>query len=290
MKHWMQVVCSSLTMLLESLDFVWFARSLMKKSILLGGQIYLDLRLTAKVFAYYLTVTSAERISKQFELNPDLPTSEFPFDHYLLAFAKRKSGILMKSCTCLKTARQCVYRRTDSVIRNATLSVDTFDVKENVIDYLTEYALENMTSFYSVIRKDFGIQCNTVDCYRALYLYKCRQYDEVLHLCERILQEPDLQSDLKKFAFANVLVMPPLDSFFDRDVQSLVGLHTLFYFLSPLNDDLRKFKLAAQFFRQHVHFNSLLKHYTVTSFHFLGRHFLARYLKLRCYIDCNLSV
>ena len=103
-----------------------------------------------------------------------------------------------------------------------------------------------MTSFYSVIRKDFGIQCNTVDCYRALYLYKCRQYDEVLQLCEQILHEPDLQSDFKEFAFANVLVLPPLDSFFDRDVQSLLGFHTLFCYLSPLNDDLRKFECTCE--------------------------------------------
>ena len=205
-------------------------------------QIYLDLRLTPKVFAYYLTAISAERISKQLQLNPDLPTSAFPLDQLLLVLTKRKFCTSMKSSICFKHIRECVYRRTDSLTANATFSVNPLIVKEKLIDALTEYALENMTSFYSVIRKDFDIQCNTADCYRALYLYKCRQYDEVLHLCERILNEPDLQSDLKEFAFANVLLLPPLDSFFDRDVQSLLGFHTLFYYLSPLNDDMRKFE------------------------------------------------
>src|SRR5688572_21397054 len=120
------------------------------------------------------------------------------------------------------------------------------DVKETVIGVLMECALENMTSFYTVIRNDFGIQCNTHDCYRALYLYKSRQYDEMLHLCERILQQPELQRDLMKFSFANILVLPPLDSFFDGDVQSLLGFHTLFYYLSYLNDDMGKDMLITE--------------------------------------------
>ena len=62
----------------------------------------------------------------------------------------------------------------------------------------------------------------------------------MLLLCGRILEDsdPDLQNDLKKFGLANVLVFPPLDAYFDADVQSLLGFHTLFYYLNPLNDDL----------------------------------------------------
>jgi len=99
------------------------------------------------------------------------------------------------------------------------------------------YAIENMTIFYSLIRKDFGIQCNTIDCYRALYLYKNRQYDEVLNLCERILHAPDLEKDLQEYAFANVLVLPTLNLLFDREVQALLGFDTFYYYLSPLNDE-----------------------------------------------------
>ena len=50
----------------------------------------------------------------------------------------------------------------------------------------------------------------------------------MFHLCERILKDPDLHNELKEFPFANVLLMPTIDSFFDRDVQSLLGFHTLF--------------------------------------------------------------
>ena len=65
-------------------------------------------------------------------------------------------------------------------------------------------------------------------------------YDEVFQLRERILNEPDMNRKLKVFSLPYVLMIPPLDFFFDRDVQFLLGLHTLFYYLSPLNDDLNK--------------------------------------------------
>jgi len=42
---------------------------------------------------------------------------------------------------------------------------------------------------------------------------------------------------LKEFSFANISVIPPLDSCFDGDVQSLLGFHTLFYYLAPPLDD-----------------------------------------------------
>ena len=151
-----------------------------------------------------------------------------------------------------------------------------------------------------MIRNDFGIQCNTVDCYRALYLYKCRQYDTVLRLCERILRESEMKNDFKVFAFTNVLLLPPFDSFFDRDVQSLLGFHTLCYYLSPLNDDMRKFGKTVNPDFEHVFVNdmyfnwsdefteSLMNRHTIRCHYILGRHFLAKYLKVRCCIDCNL--
>ena len=121
----------------------------------------------------------------------------------------------------------------------------------------------------------------------------------MLHLCERILNEPDLQNNLKTFAFANVLLLPPFDSFFDRDVQSLLGFHTLFHWLSPLNGEMGEIKLTdestfEQLFALKVHrensdlvrvLESLI---SKRNHYFLGRHFVARYLILRCCIDCNL--
>ena len=82
-------------------------------------------------------------------------------------------------------------------------------------------------------------------------------------------------------------------------MQSLFGYHTLFYYLSPLNDDLCKLELTqfatfAHWFARVVKFKRLgldrfmLCHYSNNYHYILGRHFLAKYLKVRCCIDCNL--
>ena len=156
-----------------------------------------------------------------------------------------------------------------------------------------------MTQFYNVIRKDFGVDCNTIICYRALCLYKCGQYDQVLHLCEGILKDFDLKKDMKEYSFTNVLLLPPLDFFFDRDVQSLLGFRTLSYYLSPLNNVLGNIELTAESTFEHWFARCVFRKifelviyprnsYSIRSHFFLGRHFLARYLKLRCHIDINL--
>src|SRR6218665_1391025 len=265
----------------------------------INRRLYLDLRVSPEVLAHYLSVLLAERMSKQSNFYHDLINLSFPMDLNLNSLIKHKCISTMKLFSRCNAARQIVYCRPDSLIESDASGVNPSIVK--VLDVLMEFAVENVTSFYNVIRKDFGVNCNTADCYRALYLYKCRQYEQVLHLCERILKESDLRNDLKDFSFANVLLLPPLDSFFDRDVQSLLGFHTLFYYLNPLNDEMGKVdvtdkKSFEHFFARRVHRdkgqlffvlnrpkpNSNNNHY------FLGRHFIAGYLKLRCCIDSNL--
>src|SRR6218665_2353260 len=108
---------------------------------------------------------------------------------------------------------QASYCRQDSLIETEASSVNPRIVKQIVLDALMEYAVENITSFYNAIVKDFSVNCNTADCYRALYLYKCREYDDVLHLCEEILKDQDLQDNLKDYSFANLFLLPPIDSF-----------------------------------------------------------------------------
>src|SRR6218665_2212765 len=207
----------------------------------------------------------------------------------------------MKSGSDFNIARQIVYRRTNSITKahSRPTLVNPVISKDLVIGVLMEIAVEQLTSLYSVIRNDFGFQGNTIDCYRALLLFKCRKFCEADRLCERILHEPDMKRDLKNLAFANLLVIPPLDSLFDRDVQSLLVFHTLLYYLSPLNDNLRKFKVNegstfAHYFVKNVFFHNnglsffLLDHYFIKCHYFLGRHFLARYLKVRCCIGRDL--
>ena len=256
-------------------------------------RLYLDLRLSPQVLAEYVFIVSVERMYKQSDCYHDLHDSSFPMDVNLTTLMKS-----MKSRYHYFAARQLVYRRSDYETETVVSSVNTKIFKQRLLDALMEYASENMASFYNVIRKDFN--CNTDDCYRALYLYKCRQYDEVLYLCDRSLHEPELQNDLREFAFANVLLLPPLDSLFDSDVQSLLGFHTLFYYLFALSDDLGKTELTDNnspfqhwFARVVYNYKHILVHClgcpdSITCSYMLGRHFLARYLKLRCCFDCKL--
>src|SRR6218665_718591 len=240
------------------------------------------------MLAHYFTVISAERMSKQLELNSNLPNPSFLLDELFATSTKRRTTFCTprQSSTSLILARQCVYCRTDPLITNETFLVNYFQTEERIIDALLEYALEMLASFYSAI----CIKWDTACCYRASYLYNRRQYDEVLHLCEVILHNPDLQNDLKQYAYTNVLLFPPLDAFFDSDVQCLLGLHTLVWYLSPQNDYLRTLEFA-QVYSHFVYFKkeplSISTNYPdPANYHYsLGGHFLARYLKLRCLID-----
>src|SRR6218665_2188177 len=262
-------------------------------------RIYIDLRISADVFAQHLNALSTERMYKQSYFYCDLPDSTFPMDINIKTLTKPKFISSMKSGYGTNADKHIVYRRPDSPTEFDNLSVNETRVKERIIGILVEYALENMTSFYNAIHKDVGVDCKTINCYRALCRYKCRQYDQVLHLCEGILKDSDLKEDLKEFPFANVLLLPPLDFFFDRDVQFLLGFRTLFHYLSPLNNVLGAIEFTAESTFEHwfaryvcrekLDFVSILpKPYSVRSHYFLGRHFLARYLKLRCHIDRNL--
>ena len=261
----------------------------------INRRLYLDLRLSPKAFAHYLTA-SIERIHKHVCVHHNLPVSALPMNRYLKTLLKRRRIVYTESGTHVKDAKQIVYRRIDSsTVTEAACLIP----KEQAIGILMEYALDNMTTFYNAVHKDFGIQCSTVDVYRALNLYKCRRYNEALHLYERILNEPELQGDLKKLALTNVLVIPPIDSLFDGDVQSLLGFHTLFYYLSPSNGhmcnaQLTIFSSFKHCFARYVYYYKceldflIQGPYFVKCHYFLGRHFLARYLKVRCCIDCNL--
>ena len=208
----------------------------------------LDLRITPEVFATYLINLSKAKGHKNFRHFCYLRTPAFPLDEILMTITNWKSsGISKRADSVLR-----VYQRTDPINKSEAPNKSSLLNEDDIIQLLMEYSLENMTSFYNAICKDFGIRCNTVDCYRAAYLYNCRKYPEVLHLCERILEEPDLQSDLKEFAFANVIVMTPLDAYFDRDVQCLLGFHTLFCYLSARNEHLWKIKCTSESTFQNV--------------------------------------
>src|SRR6218665_3983159 len=260
------------------------------------GQFFVDLRLTPEVFAHYLTIASFERIHTAFGDNNIAQTAAFPLDAILIAITNRKSLRKLKK----RKSVFRVYQRTNPIHKLETTSERWLPNEDAIVELLMEYSLGNMTLFYNAIRTDFDIDCSTVDCYRAAFLYQCHKYPEVYQLCDRILNARDLGNDLKELAFANVMILPPLDSYFDRDIQCLLGLHTLVSNLLPSNANLwetddnemviSENKLLEDIYSRNSSLSKVLvRHYSKKCCYFLGRHFLARYLRVRCLIDCNRS-
>ena len=265
------------------------------------GHCLLELRITPQVFSHYLITLSMKRGNiMSNRLKYDLKAPIFPLDQILMAAACRMTSVKSKK----KAERVLlVYQRTDPIRPNQpeAINKDFVPSEEDIMQLLIEYSLEHMTSFYSVVSKDFDIHCNSTNGYRAAYLYTCRKYPEVLQLCERILEEPDVEGNSRNLAFANVMVLPPLDSYFDSDIRGLLGFHTLFCCLSPLNEAPRGnsnncYSMVQEFTLKTINPGKSVLSAVLTKFssdekcqYYVGGHFLARYLKLRCLVDCDRS-
>src|SRR6218665_279865 len=115
-----------------------------------------------------------------------------------MAITHRKSVLSLES----RKNVVCVYQRTNPIHKLGTTNERWLPNEDDIIQLLMEYSLSNMTSFYNAIKNDFDIDCNTVDCYRAAFLYQCHKRTEVYQLCDRILNARDLGNDLKELAFA----------------------------------------------------------------------------------------
>src|SRR6218665_1243637 len=121
-------------------------------------RLYLDLRISPQVFAHYLTVLSTEKKSTHLGFWRELPDSSYPMDNNVIALIKPIRIATIMPSTQRNDARQILYRRIDSSTETEATATNPLVVKETVIDLLMEFALENMTSFYSMILKDFGMQ------------------------------------------------------------------------------------------------------------------------------------
>jgi len=94
--------------------------------------IYLDLRLTPKVFAKHLTVISSERNSKKLEFSPYFTKSALPLDKFVSVLTEREFCTAARSNNCFKSVRHCDNQRMCSLNANAT-------VREKVTDILMDY-------------------------------------------------------------------------------------------------------------------------------------------------------
>lgn len=255
-----------------------------------------DRQINPTVFAYYLLT-----VCNQSSINTDtmvIAGDRSVLDRCLLTSAKRTNVTAVSLPAVDETLSGTVTNE------NIQLVLKTADIS----CLLIECSLELLKSFYNSVLKDFGIDCKLVSCYEALYMYKCRRYSDVVSICNSILQEAEPDHNLERFAFANILALPPLDSFFDRDIQSLLGFQILFWYLLPQPDEheslvrytLYEFSRTGDFQVAVVvplmHPAKRFQALDIVGFkiheifrrrHFIGRHFLAKYLKLQCLIACN---
>jgi hypothetical protein len=150
-----------------------------------------------------------------------------------------------------------------------------------------------MTRFYAALAEEFGSKFNLASCYEALSLYLCHKYEDVIGLCERLLEEPEHDSELEEFQYLNVNVSLPFIAYFDEDIQALVGFQLLVLRVSSMHNvvlenilgDDNKWVRRLQFVDHLLQSFSASKTFCETFNPILRRQFLGNYLKLRCLLD-----
>src|SRR6218665_2620496 len=165
--------------------------------------------------------------------------------------------------------------------------------KTDVADALGRISNDYMTRFYASLSKEFGNRFNLGSCYEALSLYLSRRYEDVIFMCEKLLEEPEDDSELEAFHFLNIDVCTYLMQYFDEDIQALVGFQLL-----ALSSSSMHHKVLKDIFNDDLEWLSripIIGHLSQTkfanltfcvTFHpILRKQFLGNYLKLRCLLD-----
>lgn len=136
-----------------------------------------------------MAISSIDRTGEVLGLNNILRTPTFPSGVILMTVANRKSAQISK--TRKNVSRD--YIRTDPMNKFEASSEICLPMEDDIIKLVMGVSFEKMTQFYNVLCEHFGFDCSTFDCHPAVFLYNCHRYPEILHLWERILDEPDIQ-------------------------------------------------------------------------------------------------
>ena len=142
--------------------------------------------------------------------------------------------------------------------------------KPELAETLVRISNDYMTRFYVSLSTEYGSKFNLASCYEALSIYLCRRYEDVLGVCEKLLDDSECDSELEKCLFLNVSVSLNFIAYFDDDIRTLVGFQILVLYLSSTQHDVLE---------------TISETYNETYKPILRKQFLGNYLKLRCLLD-----
>ena len=242
--------------------------------------------LSTELFVHYLFIQcSPERLEMKEKSRMAL---QFEADCCLEAMMRYK--ILRRFDS--KIQKNLIYSRCTEDAEKSTTDI-VLPGKTDIAESLVRISNDYMTRFYDSLSEEFGSKFNLASSYEALSLYLCRRYEDVLGLCEKLLEQPEHDSELEEFQYLNVHVGLLFIEYFDEDIQTLVGFQLLVLHLSSMQDvdfenildDDMKWMTRLQFFDRYSKFLfPYMTYYEIFKPTF-RRQFLGNYLKLRCLMD-----
>lgn len=261
-----------------------------------------DLRFTPQIFAAHLLTLCRSTINatKQTDF-PEIVV--FPSSHCQHTVPDK---ILMYNITKLRLVKEnsveTLSPNTDAVLTDRTIPIteensdDRFSESKFLIDRLMEIYFERLGHALETVRVDFGSRCFSDLALTALYRYRCRDYEQVMLLCDRLDSE-NLQNshELDCLICRPALsesVASPVDLFFDDDLQAVTGFGLLVQYFFKLSPFLAYPPKDSPNLPDNYHRNQptieLESSKIVKAF--IRIDFLAKYLKLRCVLDTNRPV
>lgn len=210
----------------------------------------------------------------------------FEADYCLAAMLRYK---MLRRCYC-KIPKTLIYSRCTQDADESIAGI-VLPGKTDIAETLARISNEYMTRFYVSLSKEYGSKFNLASCYEALSLYLCCRYEDVIVLCEKLLEDSAYDSDLDKFTFLNINVDPNIIDYFDEDIQALVGYKLLSIHLSSRKHDVVEKLLGDDRTSERTR-KKISTHWTYYDAvkPILTKQFLGNYLKLRCLLDLRFSL
>lgn len=211
-----------------------------------SGRLLLFIDDVANIFGFLILLRYAKRRPTKVLRMRELRFTSRAFAHYLLTVCysenSRESAVWSKQemnipdqcllATSLYRVKSPKFGQFVAESTQCSHSDDCFSLtNEELRNSLMDAYFTKLTRTFKLVRNDFEPECISDVLLRALYLYRCRRYDEVLPLCTQLenstialyhTQMCPICSNTLSISFAG-----PIDLFLDDDIQIVDGLGKL---------------------------------------------------------------